>query len=97
MNEEAAVLQRSRKFWERNPLPFSGVLEQNQEVKKPAQFKLQRVEKESWQLAESGREGVRKESSRRGERKKEKGNEKGGKMRRGKFESEKRKRLSDES
>lgn len=33
--------------------PFSSVLEQNQEVKKPAQFILQRVEKESWQQDES--------------------------------------------
>lgn len=31
------------------------MLEQNQGVKKPAEFKLQRVEKESWQQDESGR------------------------------------------
>lgn len=30
------------------------MLEQNQEVKKPAQFMLQRVEKESWQADKSG-------------------------------------------
>lgn len=31
-------------------------MEQNQEVKKPAEFKLQRVEKESWEHDESGLE-----------------------------------------
>lgn len=30
------------------------MLEQNQEVQKPAEFMLQRVEKESWQQDESG-------------------------------------------
>lgn len=51
VNEGAAV-----SLWERvgEINPFSGVLEQNQEVKKPAQFMLQRVEKESWQQDKSG-------------------------------------------
>lgn len=52
MNEGAAFSFQSRKCWE-TQFSFRGVLEQNQEVKKPAEFKLQRVEKESWQQDES--------------------------------------------
>lgn len=53
-------------------------MEQNQEVKKPAEFKLQRVEKESWQQDESrgksgGKNLNRKEKKQESTAEKEKG------------------------
>lgn len=53
-----------RKCWEINLV--SGVLEQNQEVKKPAQFILQRVEKESWQQDESESKSGEKKTEEKG-------------------------------
>lgn len=50
----AAISLYGRKCWQTYWFPLRGVLEQNQEVQKPAEFMLQRVEKESWQQDESG-------------------------------------------
>lgn len=53
-NRPTAILLCGRKSWQTSWFPLRGVLEQNQEVQKPAQFMLQRVEKESWQQDKPG-------------------------------------------